>query len=390
MSFNSTVFSQVLQRVNRYNFTCQVSKHNGDKGTSKFNCFSILVIMIFMQLKSKASLREICTGMNIFQNNFYHLGMKQIDKLSRSSLSDAMAARPSIVFEDFFNQLIDKVYQYNNLKHSGITKKRKKRMKLIDSTTISLCKNMYDWAKFRRKKSGIKLHTVFDPDLLAPVQVFISDAKKHDIIITDFLEIQKGEMYVFDRGYNDYKYWYKIELGHAYFVTRLKSNAKYHVLKKKEVSGKNGILGDRIIKIKGTKSNDYGDKLRLVKYYDEETRKTFNFVTNDFKSSAKKIADTYKTRWMIELFFKWIKQHLKIKKFISTSENGVKTQVWCAMILYLLLLLIKLECSDDVSLLDVYLRIQDALYERIEVFRLITNRFEIPEKKVVEKEMFLW
>lgn len=316
--------------------------------------------------------------------------MKNIQRISHTSLSDALKSRPCTVYENFFNHLVDKVHQYDNKNHFNASEKKKKRMKLIDSTTISLCKSMYDWAKFRKTKSGIKLHTVFDPDLLAPVQMLVTDAKKHDINIVDKIEIIKGEMYVFDRGYNNYKYWHEIELGNAYFVTRLKSNATYHVLKKKKFSGINGVLSDRTIMIKGSKSKDYKGKLRLVKYYDRETNKTFDFVTNDFKSSAKAIADTYKTRWRIELFFKWIKQHLKIKKFVSTSENGVKIQLWCAMILYLTLLLIKLECSRETSLFEIYLRIQDALHERIDVFLLITNRFEIPDKGIVEKEAYLW
>ena len=342
MSFNSTVFSQVLQQVSRYNFNCQVSKYNGDKGSSKFNCFSILAIMCFMQLKSKSSLRDVTTGMNIFQNNFYHLGMTRIGRLSHTSLSDAMRSRPYEVFENFFYHLLEKVYEYKGKKGSKGAKRLRKILKLIDSTTISLCKNMYDWAKFRKTKSGIKLHTVFDPDLLAPVQILITNAKKHDVSIVDKLDIKEGEMYAFDRGYNSFKYWNDIELANEFFVTRMKKNAKFHVLKKKVLSGKNGVLGDRIIRIKGTKGKDYDGKLRLVKYYDDETKKTFDFVTNDFKTSAKAIADIYKTRWAIELFFKWIKQHLKIKKFVSTSENGLKVQIWCSMILYLLLVLIKL------------------------------------------------
>jgi hypothetical protein len=390
MSFHSTVFSQVLQQVNRYNFNCQVSKYKGDKGSSKFDCFSILVIMFFMQLKSKASLRDVTTGMNIFQNNFYHLGMNKISRLSHSSLSDAMRSRPYEVFESYFYELLDKAYLYKSTKGIKGAKRLRKILKLIDSTTISLCKNMYDWAKFRKTKSGIKLHTVFNADLLAPVQILITNAKKHDVSIVDEIEIKKGEMYVFDRGYNCFKYWNNIDLAGAFFVTRLKKNAKYHVLKKKVYTGRNGVLSDRIIKIKGTNANDYNGKLRLVKYYDKETNKTFDFVTNDFKTSSKEIADIYKARWGIELFFKWIKQHLKIKKIISTSENGLKVQIWCAMILYLSLLLIKLECRINIDLFEVYRRIQDALFERIEVFRLITNRFEIPEKIGVEEEAYLW
>jgi hypothetical protein len=343
-----------------------------------------------MQLKSKASLRDVTTGMNIFQNNFYHLGMSKISRLSHSSLSDAMRSRPYEVFESFFYELLDKAYMYKSTKGIKGAKRLRKILKLIDSTTISLCKNMYDWAKFRKTKSGIKLHTVFDADLLAPVQILITNAKKHDVSIVDEIEIKKGEMYVFDRGYNCFKYWNNIDLAGAFFVTRLKKNAKYHVLKKKVYTGRNGVLSDRIIKIKGTNANDYNGKLRLVKYYDKETKKTFDFVTNDFKTSSKEIADIYKARWGIELFFKWIKQHLKIKKIISTSENGLKVQIWCAMILYLSLLLIKLECTINIDLYEVYRRIQDALFERIEVFRLITNRFQIPEKISVEEEANLW
>ena len=370
MSYNSTIFSQVLQQVNRYDFKNQVSKHNGDKGTSKFRCFPILVIMLYMQLKIKFSLRGITSGINIFQNNFYHLGMNGLDKVSRTSLSDALKSRPAKVFEDYFYSLLEKVNQYENRSIRRL-RCRKKKLKILDSTTISLCKELYNWAKFRKTKSGIKLHTIFDPQLLAPVKVFITNAKKHDINIVSKIKIEKGQMYVFDRGYNDYKYWYSIDLARGLFVTRLKKNSTYQIIKKKRIMSDNGVKSDCIIRITGTKANEYPKELRLVAYYDEETKKNFKFVTNDFRSSAKEIANIYKTRWMIELFFKWIKQHLSIKKFVSTTENGVKIQIWTALILYLLLLLIKYECKEKVDLFEIFRRIQEALMERMDINFLI-------------------
>jgi putative transposase len=387
MSFKTTVFSQLLQGVNRYDFKKQVSKYDGDKGTSIYSCFAILVIMVFTQIKIKNSLRDIETGINVCGNNFYHLGLK---KVSRSSLSDALKTRPCNVFEDYFYHLLEE-YQNNETNRAAKRLgKKKRKMRLLDSTTISMCKKKFDWAKFRSTKSGIKLHTVFDPELIVPIKVFITNAKEHDVNIVSKIEIVQGDVYVFDRGYNDYNYWHQIELGKAIFVTRLKKNTTYRVRKNMYVNKKNGVLKDQIIRIKGTKENDYPEDLRLVTYYDKETDKTLKFVTNNLKASAKHMADTYKVRWQIELFFKWIKQHLKIKKFVSTTENGVKTQIWCALITYVLILLFKQKCMLKIELYEMLRRIKYGLMERCDIYYLVFEWFKKPPRRIREDERFLW
>lgn len=382
MSFNSTIFTQLLQEVNRYDFQNQVSKYNGDKKAWILKCFPILVIMMFTQLKKKDSLRDIETGMNLIRNQFYHLGLKEV---KRSSLSDALKVRPHEVYEEYYYKLLEKL-------NSREKRRFKRKVKSLDSSTISLCLQKFGWAKYKSTKSGIKLHVLFDNDLLIPVKIFLTNAKAHDIEAVKIIKFKENELYVFDRGYNDYKYWYNIELAKSFFVTRLKSNAKIETIKNVKINKKSkkaGVVSDLIIRLTGNKANDYSKKLRLVVYYDKKIKKTFRFVTNNFNIKSEEIAAIYKDRWQIELFFKWIKQHLKIKKIISTSENGLKIQIWIALITYLLLMIIKLKLTINYNMFELLRRIQDCLNTRIDIYELLSMKFQdkIPKQ---DNEKYLW
>lgn len=383
MSFNSTIFSQVLQEVNRYDFKNQVSKHNGDYKASIFKCFSLFVTLMFAQLKSKQSLREIETSMNLIRNNFYHLGIKNV---KRSSLSDALKSRPYKVFKDYFYSLLSSI-------DKKTYKKFKRKLNSLDSTTISLCLQKFKWAEYKSSKAGIKLHVLIDNDILAPVQVLITNAKTHDIEpAKDQIQFNENEMYVFDRGYNDYKYWNTIDLAKAFFVTRLKKNAKYESIKNLKLNKEQidkGLISDKVVRIIGTKSKEYQKELRVVSYYDKKIKRHFQFVTNVFDMTADEITEIYKDRWQIELFFKWIKQHLRIKKFISTSENGVKTQIWIALITFLLLLKIKMQLTTAYDMIEIYRRIQDCIDKRINIYDLLAIKFQ---KKPPDKyqQKLLW
>ena len=380
MSFNSTIFSQILQQVNRYDFKNQVSKYNGDYKASVFKCFPVMITLMFAQLKGKQSLREIETGMNLMQNHFYHLGLKNV---KRSSLSDALKVRPNEVFENYFYSLLEKI-------DKRTYKKFKRKLKSLDSSTISFCLQQFKWAKYKSSKAGIKLHVLFDNDLLAPVQVLITNAKNHDIEpAKKNINFIADEMYVFDRGYNDYNYWYKIQLTNAFFVTRLKKNAKIESLKDNALNNdqkKSGIISDKLVKIK---SNEYPENLRVITYYDKKTKKNFRFVTNSFDVSADEITKIYKDRWKIELFFKWIKQHLKVKRFISTSENGVKLQIWIALITYLLILKIKTQLTTAYDMIEILRRLQDCLEKRINIFDLLAIKFH-SKPPGLDQEKYLW
>lgn len=373
MAYQAPILTQIIQEVNRYDFKKQVSKYQGDRKTSKLKCFGLLVAMIYTQLKTNRTLRDIVIGFQAALHSFFHLGLKA---MKRSTISDALRHRPEQIYRDFY---------YSLLATMNRSDRRRLRMKvnLIDSTTISLCLEKFDWAKFRKKKGGIKLHVMLDSETKLAEQVLITHAVCHDMnAINDKIEFKNGEMYVYDRGYACYKYLYSIQLAGAFFVTRLKSNWKYKVVKTKRVAQKGSVRKDQIIRVSGTKKDEYPDTLRLVTFYHKESNKVLKFLTNNFRLSAKKIADIYKTRWLIELFFKWMKQHLKIKSFLSTSQNGVKIQIWCALITYVLLHLIRSRLTCPFDIFDLYRRIQDRLFDNIDLCQLIEGT--LVRKKPVE------
>ena len=305
--------------------------------------------------------------------------------MKRSSLADALKLRNQKVFEEHFYTLLDELKSKDRRKY-------RKQIKILDSTTIGLCKTVFEWAAFRSTKSGIKIHIMFDDRLSVPVKAIMTKAKDHDVKIAKRFDIEKNQIYVFDRGYNDYGYFYEIHKNKAFFITRLKKNAKYRVLKKKITGNKYGVISERIIKIIGTNKDSYNEPLRLIEYYDEETKKSFRFVTNNFKMKAQEVADIYKRRWQIELFFKWLKGHFKVKKFLSTSENGVKIQIWCALIAYILLMLIQKECQINLSTYELLRIIEGSLFCRINLFGVL-ERIKLRrsyDKSSLKEEAYLW
>src|SRR4030042_957716 len=343
--FNSTILNQIIQYGKISSLKNKVSKYNSDKGTSKFNCYAIFVIMITCQFLKKDRLREVQDTFEVNSNCMYHLGLKSV---KRSSLSDALRSRNNKVFEEHFYTLLDEL-------KSKDRKKYRKQIKILDSTTIGLCKTIFDWAAFRSTKAGIQI-------------------------------------YIFDRAYNNYKYFYEIQENKAFFVTRLKKNAKFRVIKNYKTGNKYGVKTDKTIKIIGMNSDSYNGVIRMIEYHDKETDRKFRFITNNCKMKAQAIADIYKKRWQIELFFKWLKGHFKVKKFLSTSENGVKIQIWCALIAYILLLLMQKECQIKISAYELLRIIEGSLFYRGNLFevleRIKLRRFY--EKNYLKKEVYLW
>jgi hypothetical protein len=366
MAYQTTILTQVLKHVNRHDFQKQVSMHNGDHKVSNLNCFSLLVAMIFAHLKTNRTIRDIVLGFETATNRLYHLGMKTGPK--RSTISDSLANRPARVFEDYYRHVLASLNR-NERRRLGM------KVNLIDSTTISMCIEKFEWAKYRKKKGGIKLHVMLDSKTHLAEQVLITNAVCHDMnAIRGVIEFKKGQMYVYDRGYACYNYLYDIELAGAFFVTRIKSNWKVRVMKNLCVRRGTGVLKDQLIRVTGTKKDEYPATLRLVTFHHKESGKTLKFLTNNMRLSAKRIADIYKTRWQIELFFKWIKQHLKVKTFLSTTANGVKIQIWCALITYVLLHKIKELVVSEIDIFTIYRRIQDHLFEGIDLFDLLSER----------------
>ena len=368
MSHINSIFNQLLQFIPRHHFEKAVSTYSGDYYTKYFSSWQQFLILLYAQAKDKDSLRDIITSLLANQNNWYHIGLKDI---RRSTLSYAMNKRDYRIFEEIFYSLLSQC--------KDVTPKHKFRFKnplySIDASVIDLCLAVFPWAKFRRKKGAIKIHCLLNHSGCLPDFLVITDGKQHEI------KVAKNEDFPFlsdsiismDRAYIDYKWLYKLNKRHIWFVTRAKKNMKYEIIGQQETNEKKGIIWDKSIRLTGYyKQKDYPDKLRLIKYKDKETGKMLIFLTNNFQLSAYTITQIYKSRWQIEIFFKWIKQNLKIKSFLGTSKNAVLSQIWVAMCYYLLLTYIKYQTKYTYSLLELTRLISEALFMRRNLIDLLS------------------
>jgi hypothetical protein len=378
----------------KYKFEQFVKEHNADKGTKKMNAWNQFILMLFAQATGKESLREIKTGFDMHEGNWYHLGVKTSAK---STLSDANARRDYQIYEKLFYQLLsqcremasegDKKFSFDNPLYS------------FDSTTIQLCLSMFDWAKYRTTKGALKIHTLLNNRTAIPELINITDGKSADVSVfkqIDLNNLEKGSILTFDRAYIDYEWWEKMNEKGLFFVSRAKTNQNIFVVGQHE--GKKmeeGVLADEVV-IFGDYNvmyyKKYPNKLRRIKYYDKETKKKYIYLTNNFELSAKQIADIYKDRWQIELFFKWIKQNLKIKTFLGTSKNAVMTQIWIAMIYYLLLAYIKFQTKFSKSLLELTRMIRETLMIRRNLIDLLSldSKTIFKIKRVENPQMSFW
>jgi hypothetical protein len=338
MYSGKTIFAQLTDYLPTRRFHTLVARYDGDCKVRKFSCLDQLLTMIFAQLTACESLRDIEACLSANPSLRYHLGIRS--RIRRSTLADANEKRDAKIFEDFAKILIAEARRlYLNEKP---IQEFDAAVYAFDSTTISLCLELFPWAKFRRRKGGIKLHILIDLRGNIPSFVLLSQAKLHDVKALDALLIEPGAFYLIDRGYLDFKRLFRFQQAAAFFVTRLKDNTRYRVIQSQKVDKSTGVLCDQIITLTGTHSpSDYPERLRRVKYRDPETGNVYEFLTNNFTLPALVIAQLYKQRWQVELFFKWIKQHLRIKAFFGVSENAVRIQVWTALSAYLLLAIIK-------------------------------------------------
>lgn len=360
MNYTNTIFNQLLDLLPRNRFDQFVGQHKADKYIKKMSCWNQFSIMLYAQAKGKESLREIETSLNVQGNKLYHLGLRSIAK---STIAEANMKRPYQIYESLFYELLklcktltpNKSFDFNN------------PLKALDSTTITLCLKLFPWAKFSKTKGAIKLHCLFDIRDQIPEFIVHSEGRANDLAVAKKSNIvfSPDSINVFDRAYIDFKWLYdEIHKKKAYFVHRLKTNIKYHLMENYNVNEK-GVISDQRMVLMGCDTlENYPEDVRLVTYYDEETNKTYQFFTNNFDLSAATIAEIYKARWQIELFFKWIKQHLKIKTFFGTSKNAVLTQIWIAMIYYLLLSYIKKKTRFKASLLKLTWVLAEVLMDR--------------------------
>ena len=381
MKHSNSIFNQLLKFIPRHTFQKVVDRHSGDYRMRTLSCWDQLVVLLIAQLNNQTSLRAIETTFNSQRSKLYHLGSRHI---SRSSLSDANGNRPAEIFSETFYYLLNKVRE----KLPKIDASQ--MIRLIDSTTIDLNLNQFKWATFRSKKAGIKLHTVYDPNAAVPVYFSLTEAKTNDAKELKNLPMMSNTTYVVDRAYNNYSWFYSLDQDNSKFVGRMKTNTCYQVKTTKAPIGE-GIVADEIIRLSSAKGKKHCPiDLRRVTFVRAEDQKKLVFITNDLSRSAVEIAALYKQRWEIELFFKWIKQNLKIKRFISQNRNGVMIQVLVALISYLLLKLTQLTYLSKQTLYQISLIIGVNLMERRGIMELLnpcSGRLK-PDKNSVEYRQY--
>jgi hypothetical protein len=361
MAHCSTLMGQLLQLIPRHVFDHLVDTHACQgPDARKFTYWSHLVTMLFGQWSARKSLRDVVFSVNRQAHKLYHLGLAQV---RRSTLSDANKLRPAVIFEKTYYKLYERL-------SAELEPQPKKAppIKIIDATTIDLCATVFPWAKFRTRKGAIKLHTVLTG--LLPQCVLVTDGKTHDRRAIQDLRFQPGDLLIFDRAYLDYAWLYQLHQGRAWFVTRLKNNSCYEIIEEQTASGP--ILADQIICLGYPKAQaSYPEPLRRVHYRDPETGKEYVFLSNRQDLSALEVAELYRRRWQIELFFKWLKQNLKIKAFYGTSKNAVLIQIWTALIAYLLLVWVKFKTKVGWGLLELSRLAQTMLLERMNLRDLL-------------------
>ncbi len=368
MNNGKYIFSQLTEFLPRRIFDRMVAKHDGNRYVKHFTCWNQLLCMIFGQLTARDSLRDLITVIEAHSPKSYHLGFGK--SVTRSNLAKANENRNSNIFEEFAYCLIDIARK----KRSNDDFVVKGKVYAFDSSTIDLCLSVFWWAKFRKAKGGIKLHTLFDITTQIPAFIHITAATVNDMNAMDVIPYEAGAHYVFDRGYVDYQRLYKIERPQAYFVVRAKSNLKFRRMYSKKTDRTTGVLCDQSGKLTGFYvSKDYPDKLRRVKFHDQETGRTFVFLTNNYELSALEIALLYKNRWQVELFFKWIKQHLRIKSFWGTSENAVRIQIYTAIITYCLVAIVGQELKIERSTYEILQVLGVSLLDKTPVNELFNN-----------------
>ena len=368
MNSGKYVFAQLVEFLPQRAFDRIVSHYHGNKYIRHFSCWNQLLCMIFGQLTQRDSLRDLIVVLEAHCRKSYHLGFGK--SVTRSNLSKANERRNYKIFEEYAYLLI------------GIARRKRAnedfeirgKIYAFDSTTIDLCLSVFWWATFRKKKAGIKLHTLYDITTQIPAFIHITEATVNDVNAMDVIPYEADAYYVFDRGYVDFTRLYRITLHQAYFVVRAKSNLKFNRMYSGKVDKTTGVLCDQIGKLSGVQtSKQYPAKIRRIKFYDTETMKTFVFLTNNMELTALQIALLYKNRWQVELFFKWIKQHLKVKSFWGTTENAVRIQIYSAIIAYCLVALVGAEQKNKRSTYEILQILGISLLDKTPINEMLTN-----------------
>lgn len=370
MNIGKTVFAQLMDFIPSFQFQQCVARYNGNYKVINFTCSDQFRCMAFAQLTYRESLRDIEACLRVQKKKLYHMGIRS--SISRNNLAHANETRNWRIYADFAQVLIKIARQLYASDSFGL--ELKQTVYAFDSTTIDLCLKLFPWAKFRKAKAAVKLHTLLDLRGNIPVVISITNGKISDVNALDDLVLEVGAIYIFDRGYVDFGRLYRIHQSLAFFVTRAKSNFVFKRLYSQPVEKAIGIRSDQVITVTGFYTlKDYPEKLRRICYYDAETKKRFVFLTNNFTLPAIVIAELYKCRWQVELFFKWIKQHLRIKAFYGTSENAVKTQIWIAISVYVLVAIVKKKLKLERSLYTILQILSVTLFEKTTILQVLSS-----------------
>ncbi len=369
-----SIFSQMLQLLPRLAFEARVQEHKAERHARGFSSWTQMIAMLFCQLGHAQSLREITGGLAACEGKLRHLGVSEPPK--RSTLAYANEHRPWELYQSVFYDVLD------HCRREAAGKKRKFRFKhkllSVDSTTIALSLSMFDWAQYKRSKGAVKLHLVLDHDGYLPQYAVISDGKEADISAASKMSFAPGTMLVFDRGYADYEWWLRLTQQKVYFVTRLKDNADYEVVEQRAVPGKGDVLKDEVIALFKLAAAGKDCWLRRIEVWVEEKQEVMVFVTNNLTLAGSTIAKIYKERWGIELFFKALKQSLKVKTFVGTSENAVQTQIWTALIALLLVKYLQLKSTFGWSLSNLVALLRQQLFVYRDLMDWLNNPYQAP------------
>jgi hypothetical protein len=363
-----TVFSQLIEHLPEKEFQKCVARYRGDANFRGFSCWDQLLAMAFAQLTYRESLRDIESCLRALQSKLYHMGFR--GKVSRSTLADANESHDWRIFADFAQGLIATARPLHACDLMGVDLHQS--LYALDSTTIDLCLSLFPWAKFRQRKAAVKMHTLLDLHGNIPTFIRVTSGAVHDVNILDEIMPEAGAFYVMDRAYIDFQRLFVFTLSSAFFVVRTKSNVLLERRYSHPVDKSTGVLSDQTVILSSVESaTAYPDPLRKVSYFDPERSKRLKFLTNNFTLPARTIADIYKQRWQVELFFKWIKQHLRIKAFYGTSENAVKTQIWIAVSIYVLVAIVRKRLGLEVSLYQILQILSVTLFEKTPILQAL-------------------
>jgi hypothetical protein len=370
MNAGRTVFSQLLDFIPKYEFQLCVERYHGNRYVKDFSCWEQFLCMAFAQLTYRDGLRDIEACLRAQQPKLYHMGLRA--KIARATLAHANRKRDWRIYADFAHLLIQQArHLYRN---EPFAVDLSDTVYAFDSTTIDLCLSLFPWAQFRRHKSAVKVHTLFDVRGCIPASVYVTGAQVHDVNLLDQLVLEPGAIYLFDLGYLDFARLFRLTQAGAFFITRTKSNTQFYRRQSHPIDKLTGVRSDQTIKLTGPKTSRlYPGLLRRVHYYDAEKDLRLIFLTNKFNLPALLIAQLYRARWQVELFFRWIKQHLRIQRFYGTSSNAVKTQIWIAISMYVLVAIIRKRLGLQPSLYKILQIISVTIFEKTPILEAFAN-----------------